>query len=149
MAQYPVVDLSGGVQSATSHSLRKHNEVKDSSNASYNVRIGSAVRRLGYEKVGTTIQQGNDSLYGGVYNYYNNNKLIAGINDVTNTSSTLQYLDSDNYWQTIFTTSVPNCRMQALNYLDELYVAGASSVDYMTLRNVDSSLTASTSRSVM
>lgn len=150
MAQYPVLDLSGGLQSKTSHILRKRSEVHDSSNAAYHIKLGSAVRRLGYEKVGLTIQNGNDSLYGGVYNYFQNNKLIVGINDSGNTSSTLQYLDGDNYWKTIFTSSSPNIRFNCLNYLDEFYVAGASGNDnYLTLRNIDYTLTASTTRGVL
>lgn len=150
MAQHQILDLSGGVQSATSHVLRKRNEVKDSYNAAYNEIIGSAKRRLGYEQVGRTIQHGNDSLFGGVYNYFQNNKLIVGINNSGGTNATLKYLDGDLYWKDIITDAPVNTRFQCLNYLDELYVAGASDNDtYLTLQNIDSTLTSSTTRSVL
>lgn len=147
--QYTQLDLSGGVQSATSHLLRKRNEVVASKNAAYNIKVGSAVRRPGYEKVGRTIQHGNDSLGAGVYNYGQNNKIVVGINNITNTAATLQYLDTANYWTTIISNASPNTRFQLLNDLDELYVAGASPTNvYLPLTNIDSTLVASTSRNV-
>lgn len=145
---FSVMDLSGGQQNTTSHLIRKRIEVFDSKNAAYHSKIGSASRRPGYELVGRTIQYGNDSLYGGVYLYGNNNKIIVGINDITNSNATLQYLDSDNYWKTILSNATVNTRFQCLNYLDEFYVAGRSPSDYMTLTNIDSTLVPSTTRNV-
>src|SRR5688572_11471529 len=146
---YSQLDLSGGVQAATSHLLRKRNEVVRAKNAAFNIKIGSAVRRFGYEKVGRTIQHGNDSLGAGVYRYGQNNKIIACINNASGTAAELRYLDTADYWTSVVTTATPNTRFQLLNDLDELYVAGASPNNvYLPLTNIDSTLTASTSRNV-
>jgi hypothetical protein len=146
---YSQLDLSGGVQAATSHLLRKRNEVVASKNVAYNIKVGSAVRRPGYEKVARTIQHGNDSLGAGVYNYGQNNKIVVGINNANNTSATVQYLDTADYWTTTISSASPNTRFQFLNDLDELYVAGASPTQvYLPLTNIDSTLTASTSHNV-
>lgn len=147
---YPQLDMSGGVQRKTSHLLRKRNEVKSSKNAAFNIKIGSAVRRPGYEKVGPTIQSGNNSLWGGVFRYGQYNKILVGINDVTNTNATIQYLDSDNYWKNLITTAPANCRFQAINDLDQYYIAGKvpNLNSYMTLTNIDKTLNVSTSRNV-
>lgn len=146
---YTQFDLSGGVQAATSHLLRKRNEVAASKNAAYNIRIGSGVRRPGYEKVARTIQHGNDSLGAGVYNYGQNNKIIACINNAAGTAAELRYLDTADYWTSVITDASPNTRFQLLNDLDELYVAGASPTNvYLPLTNINYTLTASTSRNV-
>lgn len=146
---YPQLDLSGGLQTSTSHLLRKRNEVVGSKNAIYNAKIGSAKRRDGYEKVFTTIEQGNDSLGAGVYRYYTNNKIVVGINNPTSTNATLRYLDTGGYWTNIITNAAANTRFQMLNDLEQLYVAGASDNNvYLPLTNIDSTLTASTSRNV-
>lgn len=146
---YPQLSLSGGLQRGTSHLLRKKNEVVSSKNAVYNYKIGSARRRDGYEKVARTIEHGNDSLGAIVYRYGTNNKIIVGINNPTNTNATLRYLDTADYWTNIITNAQANTRFQMLNDLDQLYVAGASDNNvYLPLTNVDSTLTASTSRNV-
>ena len=143
------LDLSGGLQTATSHLLRKRNEVKATKNAIYNAKIGSAKRRDGYEKVGETIEPGNDSLGAIVYRYGIDNKVIVGINNSTNTNATLRYLDVGNYWTNLITNATTNTRFQMLNDLDELYVAGVSDSNvYLPLTNINSSLTVSTSHNV-
>lgn len=151
---YPQMDISGGLQTATSHLLRKRNEVAASKNAAFNIKIGSATRRPGYEKVGMTIQQGNDSLGAFVFKYGQNNKILVGINDATNTFSTLQVLDTANYWTTILSNAThpgitPNVRFQMINDLDQLYVAGYSGYGYyLPLTNIDSTLIPSLTRNV-
>src|SRR3990167_5786588 len=143
------LDLSGGIQIGTSHLLRKANEVKLTKNATYNAKIGSAKRRDGYEKVGASVQGANDTLGAIVYRYGTNNKVIVGVNNSDNTNATLRYLDTGAPWTNIITDAPANCRFQMLNDLDELYVAGASGNDnYLTLTNVDYTLTASTTRNV-
>lgn len=152
MRSFNLLDLSGAVQPATSHLLRKRQEVYDSKNAVYNQTIGSAVRRPGYEVVGLPegIVYGNDSLYGGIYRYGVNNKIIVGINTADNSGGQLLYFDSDNYYKPILTNAEPNTRFQCLNYLKELYVAGrAGTGKYQPLTNVDYTLTPSTTRNVL
>lgn len=145
---YNLTDLSGGVQTAVSHLLRRRNEVASSKNANFGKKIGSAVRRDGYEKVAETIQVGNDSLYGGVFKYGSNSKIITGINNAANTQAELRVMDTGNYWTTILTSAV-NTRFQCANFFDEFYVAGVNdSNQYQTLSNIDSTLVASTSRNV-
>lgn len=143
------LDLSGGVQTATSHLLRERIEVAASKNAEFNSVIGSAVRRPGYEKVGRTIEQGKDGLGAGVYSYGTNWKIIAGVNDSSDANATLRYLDTNDWWQTIISDAPVNTKFQFLNHLDEFYVAGKSDTDYMTLTNIDHTLTASTTRNVL
>jgi len=135
---FNLLDMSGGVQNATSHLLKKRMEVADSYNATYNTRIGSACRRPGYEQVGQTIQYGNDSLYGGTYNYNSvSNKIICGINNAGNSAATLNFMDTGGYWTPIINNAPPNTRFQCLNYLNQLFVAGkAPGGQYMTLTTV-------------
>lgn len=143
------LDFSGAVQASTSHLLRKKNEVKAAKNAQFNSRIGSAKRRDGYEKVGRTIEHGNDSLGAGVFRYGVNNKIVVGINNTAQTAATLRYLDTDDYWTSLITDAPVNCRLDLLNDLDELYVAGASDNNqYINLTNIDRSLTVSQSHNV-
>ena len=143
------LDLSGGVQTKTSHKLRKRSEVESSKNAAFNIKIGSAVRRPGYEQVGRTIQHTKDGLGASVYRYFGDNKIIAGINDEADAFATLRYLDTNDWWQNIITDAPVNTRFQMLNHLDELYVAGKSETEYLTLQNIDSTLTASATRNVL
>lgn len=147
---YPQLDLSGGVQAVTSHLLRKRNQVKSSKNASFNTKIGSAVRRFGYEKVAQTIQDGNDSLGATIFKYGQYNKIIVGVNDAADANGTIQYLDSDFYWKSLISNAPLNCRFQFLNSLDQLFVAGKVPElnSYMTLTNIDKTLNVSTSRNV-
>lgn len=148
MRTFAQLDLSGGLQTATSHLLAKRNEVDATKNAAYNFKIGSAKRRDGYEKVARTIEHGNDSLGAIVYRYGTNSKVIVGINNAAQTQSELRVLDTADYWTTILTSTV-NMRFQMLNDLDELYVAGATDNNqYQTLTNINSSLTSSTSHNV-
>lgn len=147
---FSLLDMSGGIQNVTSHLLKKRMEVSDSYNAAFNIRIGSACRRPGYEQVGQIIQVGSDSLYGGTYNYnITQNKVICGVNNSTNTNATLDFLDVGGNWTSIINTAAPNTRFQCLNYLDELYVAGKGSGKYLPLTNVDSTLVPSTTRNVL
>jgi len=149
LRSFAQLDVSGALQVGTSHLLRKRNEVALTKNAAYNIKIGSAQRRSGYEKVGRTIEHGNDTLGACVYRYNNNHKIMVGINDQSNTNTTLRYLDTADYWTTIISNAALNTRFQMLNDLDELYVAGASDNNiYMPLTNIDSTLTASTSHNV-
>lgn len=143
------LDLSGAVQVATSHLLRRNNEIKASTNANFNAKIGAIVRRPGYEQVGKTIEHGKDSLGAGVYRYFDNNKIIVGINDDDDSNATLRYLSGDN-WETILSDAAPNTRFQFLNHLDEYYVAGADGINnYLDLTNIDSTLVPSTTRNVL
>lgn len=84
-----------------------------------------------------------------MYIYGANNRILAGINNASGTNATLNYLDSNNAWTPIITNAAPNTRFQCLNYLNELYVAGLGNNQYMTLTNIDSSLTPSTTRNVL
>lgn len=147
---FSLLDMSGGTQTVTSYLLKKRMEVSDSYNAAFNIRIGSAARRFGYEQVGQTIQYGNDSLYGGTYNYnVVNNRIICGINNAAGTNATLNFMDVGGYWTPIITNAAPNTRFQCLNYLDEFYVAGKGNGQFMTLTNINSTMVPSTTRNVL
>lgn len=146
---YPRYDRSGAVQSTTSHLLRKPNEVEASINADFKKVLGGTTRRDGYEQVGNTIEHGNDGLYGGVYRYDQNNKIIVGINDASDANATLRYLDSTNNWQTIISDAPVNTRFNCLNSLDDFYVAGASDREYMPLTLVTRDLTDTTAYNVL
>lgn len=129
--------------------MKKRNEVASAKNANFNKKIGSAVRRDGYEKVARTIQQGNDSLYGGVYKYGTNSKVMAGINDAANAFGTLCVMDTADYWTPIISDAAVNTRFNCANFLDEFYVAGASDNNtLLPLQNIDSTLTRSLTHNV-
>lgn len=146
---YPQNDLSGALQAGTSHLLRKRNEVAASKNMAYNVIIGSAKRRQGYEQVGRTIEPGNDSLYGGVYRFRDSSRIMAGINNSANTAACLRVLDTGNYWTDVINNAPVNTRFNCLNDNDEFFVAGASpSGEYLPLTNINSNLNVSTVRNV-
>jgi hypothetical protein len=147
---YQQIDFSGGLQSATSRFLRKKNEVSASKNAVFNVKIGSATRRLGYEQLGRTIQHGNEGYGLHIYKYGQSNKVLVGINNSGDTSGTVQVLDTNDYWSTIISDAPFNTRFSFLNFLDECYVAGWSKAldQRLTLQNIDSTLVRSTTRNV-
>lgn len=151
MAQqiYRQFDFSGGLQTATSNLLRKRNEVVKSINAEYHHKIGAIARRLGYEQVGRTIEHGNDGLGLHIYKYGTNNKILVGINNTNDTAATLRYYGWADYWTDIITDAPLNTRFQMIDFLEEVYVAGASpNNEYFTLTNIDQTLTASTTRNV-
>lgn len=143
---FSLLDMSGGLQNATSHLLKKRMEVSDSYNAAFNIRIGSACRRAGYEQVGQTIQYGNDSLYAGTYNYnVTSNRVITGINNANNTNATLNYMDTGGYWTPILANAPVNTRFQCLNYLNNFYIAGKSAGNqYLPLTMIDPTMTQQT-----
>lgn len=146
---YPQLDLSGGLQVLTSHLLRKRNEVVRSKNAVYNIVIGAARRRMGYEKVAATIQQDSDSLAFDIFRYNASNRVIVGVNDPSAQNSLLKVLDTGDYWTQILSTPTPNMRFQMLNDSNELFIAGASSNNvYLPLTNMTSTLVPSTSHNV-
>lgn len=146
----PMFDLSGGLQTATSRLIAKPNEVFATKNADYNIKIGSAVRRPGYEQVGDVIEAGNDGLGLHVYKYYDNNKMLVGINNSADTFATVRYLNSDGSYANIITDAPANTRFNFLNSLDEVYVAGKTDNNtYITLQNIDYTLTPSSTRSVL
>lgn len=148
MPKYNQLDLSGGLQTATSHLLAKRNEVESTKNAEYNSIIGSAKRRMGYEKVARTIEHGNDSLGATVFRYGTNSKVICGINNQVDTQAELRVMDTQDYWTTILTATV-NTRFQMLNDLDELYVAGATDNNvYLPLTNINGQLVPSQTHNV-
>lgn len=147
---HPNQDFSGGVQSTTSHLLKKTNEVYGSKNAVFNEILGSVSRRKGYEQVGESIEPGNDGLFAGVYRYGRNNKIIAGINNTANTAATLRYLDTGGYWTNIITNAAVNTRFNCLNSLDEFYVAGISdNQTRMPITLIDSTLSTISSYNVL
>lgn len=149
LLSYPQNDLSGALQAGTSHLLRKRNEVASSKNMAYNIKIGSAKRRLGYEQVGKTIESGSDSLYGGVYRFKDSSRLIAGVNNAAQTAACLRVLDTGDYWTDVISDAPVNTRFNCLNDNDEFFVAGATPAgQYLPLTNINSALNVSTSRNV-
>lgn len=148
--QVSKLDLSGGMMAVTNHLLRKRNEVEYAKNFAFNIKIGSAVRRPGYEKVARTIEHGKDSLGFGIFRFGNNNKVITGINKSDDSFATLRVMDTKDYWTEILSNASPNTRFDLLNYLEELYVVGYSADydTYMPMTNFDSTLVASTTRNV-
>lgn len=141
-------DLSGGVQSATSRLLARNNEMDSARNATFNYKIGSAARRLGYEQLGTTVQHGKDGLGAYVYKYDINNKIIAVVNNSGDTATSIRYLDTGNWWTEIFNYPAANVKTNAINFLDEFYVCGYSKgVNYYApIYNINSALNASSTR---
>src|SRR4051812_14797403 len=95
---YRQFDLSGAMQTATSRLLRKRNEVELAENANFNVKIGSAVRRYGYEKVGETIQHNKDGLGAHVYKFGTTSKILVATNNENDSFSVLRVLDNGGYW---------------------------------------------------
>lgn len=138
---FNLLDMSGGLQTATSHLLKKRMEVSDSYNAAFNIRIGSACRRFGYEKVGYTIAYGNDSLYGGIFSYgTSSNRIFVGANNLAGTNAELSYLDVGGYWTRVITNATANTRFQCLNYLNQFYVAGKGNGKYFPLTTINSQM---------
>lgn len=147
---YAQYDLSGGLQTSTSRLLKKENQVIASKNAAYNIIIGSAVRRPGYEQVGESIAPGNDGLYGGVFKSGEHSYLLAAHNNAAGTATILRYLDNGGYWTDLTSAFEPNTYLDAVNHLDELYVCGSTlySEKYAGLINIDGSKNVSTTRNV-
>src|SRR3990167_8175502 len=146
---YRQFDLSGALQTATSRLLKKRNEVASSKNAAFNKKIGSAIRRDGYEQVGVTIEQGKDGLGAHVFKYFAGDKIFTANNNVNDSRTLVRYL-SGQYWTELLEVATPNTHINFQNYLDEVYVAGAAedTNTYMPITNIDSSLDISTTRNV-
>lgn len=137
---FNMLDLSGGYQPATSHLLKKRQELFDSQNAAYNVIIGSAVRRPGYEQVGQVIQRGADSLFAGVYSSGSLTRVMTATNNANASNAQLQFLDTGGNWTTIFNNAAPNTKFRGVNYLGDFYICGETAGQYYPLTCIDSTL---------
>jgi hypothetical protein len=145
---YPQFDLSGAVQSTTSHLMKKQNELVKSFNAVYNRTIGAARRRDGYELV-SEISYGKDSLYGGVFEYGPGARMLVAVNNPSDSAAVLSYIDSNLQPTPILSDAAPNTVFDTVSLFNELYVVGANaSGDYYPMTNVDAKMTTSRTRNV-
>ncbi len=143
-------DLSGAMQTATSRLLRKRNEVEISENAEYNRKIGSAVRRLGYEQVGQTIQHNKDGLGAHIFRSGDRSRVLVATNNVNDSNSILNVLDNGGYWTPVISDMLPNTRLNIIDSLEECYVVGANDQNqYMTPRVIGGDMVPVTDHSVV
>lgn len=147
---YRQFDFSGGVQTATSRLLRKPNEMVAAKNASFSTLLGAVARRNGYTQFAATIQSGKDGLGAFVHRYSTGTRVYGATNNSGDTSTILKYQSGGTWTDTGITSVAANTRMSATSFLDELYVVGATnSGTYMTPRNIDSSVSVSTTRNIL
>lgn len=143
-------DLSGAMQTATSRLLRKRNEVEISENAEYNRKIGSAVRRLGYEQVGETIQHNKDGLGAHIFRSGDKSRVLAATNNSNDSLAILNVLDNGGYWTPVISDMLPNTRLNMIDSLEECYVVGANDQNqFMTPRVIGSDMVPRTDHSVI
>jgi len=144
-------DVSGGIQSATSHTLRKRNELIYAKNATFSHKIGAAARRLGYESVAVT-QAGKESLGLHVHNYGANNRVLFGVNEWDDSFTTIRELSGSSTVE-LYSGIAANTKMQFLDHLEECYVVGATEdnvfMDPLNIKSLYGSLDVSTTRSLI
>lgn len=132
--------------------MRKRNEVQGAKNAVFNYKIGAAARRWGYEQLGQTVQYGNDALGLHVMETHSTSRLLQAINDVTDSYTTINFMDGDKYWKPLVLPITPDMdtQIQWTDALDQCFVVGRSSSlnTYMPMLNIDSQLNVSPSRNV-
>src|ERR1700743_2696685 len=146
---FSMLDLSGGFQNQSSHILRKRQELFDSQNAAYDIIIGAAVCRPGYEAVVHIIQPGADSLYGGVYTYGGNgNKILCATNNATASNAVLNFLDNGGVWTPLISAAA-NTRFRTVNFQEQCFVAGETAGTYMPLTAINSQLQVSQTNNVL
>lgn len=141
-------DFSGGIQNSTSRLLRKSNEVQLARNTVFGEYIGGVSRRNGYTQFGDTIQSGKDGLGAFVHRYSTGTRAYVGVNNSGDTDTSVRYYAGPG-WTELFTTGTASTRLNAISFLDEAYVVGATpSGTFMTPRNIDSTPASSTSRNL-
>jgi hypothetical protein len=152
MAVERIFDLSGGIQTATTWLLRQTNEVEDAQNARFDKELGAPVRRPGYELVkdidGSTALGFHEAKFdtGAII-------FVAG-NDVGNTATIVKAFNPEDDTVTdVITDLPPNCELQFIDHINEVYVAGitrdtGARINIRNIRLVDGVLTVSTSRNL-
>lgn len=142
-------DFSGGVQTSTSRLLRKTNELYYGVNAALNTLIGALSRRLGQTLLGT-VQANKDGLGSFVHRYSAGSRLYAATNNSGDSATVVKYWNGSSFSTLGSTSYAAGTRLSAVNYLDELYLAGysASTDTFADTANVDSTPSFSTTRNV-
>lgn len=140
-------DFSGGIQNSTSRQLRKSNELVSAKNTVFGAFIGAVARRNGYVQFGSTVQSGKDGLGAFIHRYSTGTRAYVAVNNSGDTDTSVRYYAGPG-WTELFTTGTAGTRLNAISFLDEAYVFGASGSTFMTPVNVDSSPAYSTTRNL-
>lgn len=141
-------DFSGGIQNSTSRLLRRENEVVEAKNTSFSDFIGAVGRRKGYAQFSSTLQADKDGSGLFVHRYSTGSRLYAAVNNSGDTDTSVKYYDGSG-WTQLFVTGAAGTRLNAISFLDEAYVVGATAGGtFMTTRNIDSTPASSTSRNL-
>ena len=153
--RYPQFDFSGGLQGATSFLMKKPNELVDVRNGRFGVELGSAVRRNGYVREGSTFGAGGQNTPTGGYiaKFTTGNKRFVAVNNSGSTATIIRVQDSSTgVWSTLSGTTIPvNAKVFFFLFLDEVYITGydPATGDPITPYNVDSTLDVSTTRNIL
>jgi len=156
LSRYKQFDLSGGLQNATSFLMKKGNELADLRNGRFGVELGSIVRRLGHDRVGSTFGAGgqNTPTGGFVAKYATGNVRFVAVNNSGNTATIVRTQPtSGGSWTTL--SSIPtipvNAKVNFFLFLDEVYVSGwdPATGDPITPFNVNSALSVSLTRNIL
>lgn len=144
-----IFDLSGGIQTATTWPLRKVNEVEDIENGRLNDEIGGITRRNGYT-LQKLILSGKTGLGFHEAKFDGGSKIFVAHNNAGDTNTVIQYYDSGAGTLTDVITTLPaNCKLQFLDHLSELYVAGITTGGTrIQPLNIKEDLTVSTTRNL-
>jgi hypothetical protein len=151
MAQTQLLDISGGLQTATTWQMKQPNEIYDAENMRFDQEIGGAERRLGY----TLVKSFSDTYPLGcfpaefstgdyIFHAYNNSRTNP-------TATVLSYYDPFTGTSTVVKNDYPkNCKLSFVMNSDELYVAGITTDtgSRQTLLNVTKEFVVSTSRNL-
>lgn len=152
---YPQMDLSGGVQSASSFLMRRQNELGSVRNATFSDILGGVVRRNGSQQVGSAFGDGGQNTPTGGYiaKFTTGNKRFVAVNNSGNTATIIRVQDpGTGNWTTLtdITGYPTNARVFFFLWLDEVYVTGFDSTgEPLQVFNVDNTLSVSATRNIL
>lgn len=143
-------DLSMGVQSATTWLLKKPNELVDARNVRFGDEIGSAVGRPGMTKEGSAFSTTNTPTGGHVARFREGSVRFVAVNNDANTFTYVKYQNEDGTWSNLITDIPVDSQVFFLDYLNEVYVSGYSTItgEPFPPYNINSDLNVSQTRNL-
>lgn len=146
-----VFDFSGGVQDGSIWEIRRPNELQDAENARFGTVIGAIVRRNGTATI-DTIQANKDGLLLHEAKWKSNPVILFGINASDDATSVIKKRTGVGTYSNLVTGLAPDTRMQAVDHLNETYVAGMTDsgtrMTIQNIRDVSGTTTVSTTRNL-
>jgi len=150
MPSTQIADVSGGIQAATNFKLRQGKELEDALNARFGVRIGSAVRRLGY----TEFKDTTGSTASGFFEAkFKEETIWFFAAQVSGSTYIKAYRPATDAFSDVITTLPASTNVQFYFHLNEVYMAGITDagvrIQPWNIRLVSGTITTSTTRNLI